>query len=288
MGQILIKSGHRSETHYLLESNVLGRDRSLGGNRISNRILPLFWLEIRYFKSNWAWRILNGEDQTKGSGAVLADGWRNFSYLISFPEITVEMIDSSPPETLIEDLLEDKFLLVDEVEGLLVNEGGYFLCGETIHQLENYEIFVLENKKRYRLWIPEGIGSTEVRTVSIYDEVYLECDLRNLQASFTSEKSKIVCKGEVIRLLAAYASERKDSNEGWLSNEQVFERWLKLGGNSNSDVKRMNWERNKLCNQLYKAGLSKTMGLFERKRVGVAWYHRLKIEPEQIFVKQDE
>ena len=75
---------------------------------------------------------MNGEDQTKGSGAVLADGWRNFSHLISFPEITVEMIDSSPPETLIEDLFEEKFLLVDEVEGLLVNEGGYFICGEVI------------------------------------------------------------------------------------------------------------------------------------------------------------
>ena len=124
MGQILIKNGHRIDTHHLLESNVLGRDRSLGSNRISNRSVPLFWLEIRYFKSNWAWRILNGESQTKGSGAVLGDGWRKFSHLIRFPEIIVEMIDASPPETLIEDLLEEEFLLVDEVEELRVNEYG--------------------------------------------------------------------------------------------------------------------------------------------------------------------
>jgi hypothetical protein len=80
--------------------------------------------------------------------------------------------------------------------------------------------------------------------------------------------------------------ERRDREEGWMSNEQVFERWLKLGGNSISEVKRMNWDRNKLCNQLYNAGLAKTMGLFEKKREGATWYHRLNIEPEKIFVKQ--
>ena len=285
MGQILIKNGHRIDTHYLLESNVLGRDRSLGGNRISNGALPLFWLEIRYFKSKWAWRILNGEAQTKGSGAVLGDGWRKFSHLIRFPEITVEMVDSSQPQTLIEDLLEEEFLLVNEIEELLVNEEGCFLYGETIRQLENFEIFTLENQKTYRLWMPEGIERSRVCRVSVSGEVFLECDLINLQALFTSNNFEIECTGEVIRLLVVYALERRDREEGWMSNEQVFERWLKLGGNSISEVKRMNWDRNKLCNQLYNAGLAKTMGLFEKKRVGTTWYHRLNIEPEKIFVK---
>lgn len=282
MGQILIKNSYRTETRYLLESNVLGRDRSLGSNRLPNRHVPLFWVEIRYFQGSWAWRVLNGEAQTRGSGAVLGDGWRKFSHLIRFQEVVIELLDPSSPKSLIEDLQEGKLIPLEEIDELLVNEDGYFLCEEQTRKLENFEIFVLEDQKPYRLWIPEGIEGSFVRPVSVSDELYLDCDLKNLHALFSSKNAEIRCSGEVIRLLTVYAQERKSSEEGWLNNEQVFERWLELGGNSSSELKRMNWERNKLCNQLYQAGLAKTMGLFEKKRVGVTWYHRLNLEPKQI------
>lgn len=284
MGQILIKNGYRVETRHLLESNVLGRDRSLGSNRISNREIPLFWIEVRYFLGNWAWRVLNGEAQTRGAGAVLGDGWRKLSHSVRFQEVVIELIDPSAPKVLIEDLEGRELVPIDERAELLVNEDGYFLCDDQFRKLNNFEVFVLENQKSFRLWIPEGIEGSFVRPVSVSDGLYLDCDLKKLHALFSFRDAEIECSGEVIRLLTVYAQGRISSKDGWLNNEQVFERWLELGGNRVSEVKRMNWERNKLCNQLFQAGLAKTMGLFEKKRIGVTWYHRLNLEPAQISV----
>ena len=81
-----------------------------------------------------------------------------------------------------------------------------------------------------------------------------------------------------------YAVE-KQQGTGWVDSNTALAAWVELGGNSSSDVARISWERNKASQaNLLDQSVQGVDQLFERYRQHTLWFHRLSLEPNQIFI----
>ena len=78
---VLLKYGLRVKRSFVGEQWVWKESRIWNENH-PKKILPLFWLEVRWMSGQWVWRALNSEDDTRGKGSVLTHGWRAFQVKI--------------------------------------------------------------------------------------------------------------------------------------------------------------------------------------------------------------
>lgn len=284
MGSILIKTGLQTKRLFLLDSNGFGRSPELGLGQIKLRMLPLFWLEIRWMNGQWLWRALNGEDSTVGKGTVITMGWRQFIGSIKYDSfVEIELLQDTPPIILIENITQKKRSPIQEFNGLHVSDLGYHLEVDS-PLLQNGEIFVLEGMP-YRIWIPQYyVPSRESICAVSTDGYHLDLYAQSLKAVFSWPHHSVELVGEYVRVLILYALERKNSDEGWINTQEAYEVWLELGGNANSPIKRLSWERNKLRASLLENKVSQVDSLFERQRHGTQWSHRFTLNPENITI----
>ena len=101
-------------------------------------------------------------------------------------------------------------------------------------------------------------------------------------------KRRKLCQShrECVRVLAAYALVRRDESYtegGWLTAPESHQQWLKLGGNPNSGIERLGFERGKLRSQLRKAGVLDVKDLFERKHPDIARCYDFRRVPIRLF-----
>ena len=285
MGMILLKYGLRTKRLPVLESNGFGRSQELGLRRIPVKGLPLFWLEIRWLGNQWVWRVLNAENETKGRGPLLSNGWRELTDRIIFQSTTkvqIELFDGSPPGVLVESLQNSTIVPVDEVRGLHVSDLGYRVDLDQ-PLLQNGEVFVLEGHP-YRLWIPQSYAPSIDSSFMVTDsDMTLDIFTSELRAEFSIGQRTVSIQGEFVRVLWVYAQERVDG-EGWLDSQEALHLWIAFGGNSNSEAPRVSWERNKLRQALVDQQVFAVDNLFERFRQGVNWHHRLIFESTQITI----
>ena len=105
--------------------------------------------------------------------------------------------------------------------------------------------------------------------------------------SFEVGPSRIELSAEMTRLVIPYAEARVNHyayEDGWITREEAYERWIELGGNPSSPSQRIGWMRGKLKTHLAKAGLADVDALFESRRLGQWYANRLGLMPEQIVV----
>lgn len=285
MGVLEISDGTRNRRLPLLSSNVLGRSKKLGLGCIPNKSVPSFWVEIRYLKNTWAWRSLQADERTKGAGAHLKARWRKLSKKLTLESgVSLRLIEESPPEEMIDNLRKHERIPIRDIDFIRHNERGYFLDtdSETI-ALEDGEIFVLDGES-YQFWDNNDMIQTFESVFTIEDGPQVDIDILDLKAYVSVAKKGVELKGEHIRILAAYAKARLDDgdNGGWRSKEEIFEVWIALGGNETSNAKRVNWERSKICTKLFEQGVAGTNELFEGRREGSVWLHRLNIASSNI------
>ena len=280
--KISITIFQHTHTLVLLESNMIGRSVSLGAGRINFQKLPEFWLEIRYFRKQWHWRALEGLDKTKGVGTFVDPNWRQFTSSIKYANVLkVDLLSDRPPQPLWENLNTHRRLPLVDMEGCTQDESGFHIETEGGQRtLQNGEIFT-HNHSPVAVWIPEDIQPTLDDFLKINHIKNIDIDLKRGKMVFTGSQSQsIVYQGEGTRVLAAYVLAGSEKPDRWVSNQDVYSCWIDLGGNPDSKVARINWERNKLCTSLYKAGIAGTQQMFDRVRRGQTWFMQLNIEPE--------
>jgi hypothetical protein len=275
MGQILVNQMGRTTIIPLKEHTILGRSpKSDILIRLSN--VPSLWLEIRYIQGHWLWNVLNGDDNTMGAGPYTHNHWRRFSKKIRFNnQITLELIDDTAPQILIEDTdkgfhqLND-FPLIEQVST------SKFKVANQI--LENGTAFIYDGTI-YTIWIPGSVHNTEDSVPSEMDLGILSLNLDACKATFEFGPRKYLLTGESVRALATYALALQGDTP-WLTTEEAFVDWVNLGGSNESPTERITWERNKIMGKLSKQGLFPLSNLFQRRRRGVAWEHRLDFSGE--------
>ena len=282
---ILLKYGLKVKRLPLLESNGFGRSPEFGMRMIPVKNLPLFWLEVRWMSGQWVWRTLNSAEETRGKGGVLAHGWRIFQDRVYFrsPNIVLlELFDNGPPEAMVESLTEGSLIPTSEFNGLHIGDAGYRVNMESAI-LTNGESFVWKGEA-YRLWLPQNYAPSIERILQLsHETLRLDIYPKSLRAVFSSGMNSVVIQGELVRVLWMYALERLQG-DGWVDSITALDAWIKLGGNRNSDVARISWERNKLRKLLLDQAVQGVDQLFERYRQQTVWFHRLSLDQSQIAI----
>jgi len=289
LGQIRLKIGDNESLHFLSGSTLIGRHPNCDIH-LADAHAPLVWLEIRYRQSQWDWRVLGGADQTRGSGANLARGWRALSgqgarSRVSLADVGhLELSCEKAPVRMVRDLNNGQCVTGAALDELLEQVNGLtFALDENAHArnpLLPGESFA-HNGRVYRLSGPPLPGDTENKSFSItHPDCCVDIDLENLCATFTLGQSECKITGECIRVLAVYGEFQADqapSECPWLNRSEVYERWLGLGGNPNSPIVRMGWERGKVRTLLSRAGAGDVGRLFESRRRGGQAETRLRV-----------
>ncbi len=222
--------------------------------------IPQFWLEIRWKGSTWAWRVLNAEEETRGMGAMKSHGWRELPPdparvpSISLGDVArIEFLSIDPPHTFAQniqtgevhagDALDD---LWEDVDGQIYRF-GWEEAGQGQNQALNDGDLLVSDGDLYRVFMtasspPTMMGSMDLAT----QECEVEIDLDTMTATFESSRGSASASGECVRVLAAYALARRDENRvdgGWLTAQEIYNRWVDLGGNASSKMDRPGFER---------------------------------------------
>ncbi|MEC7987614.1 MAG: hypothetical protein VX278_20775 [Myxococcota bacterium] len=285
MGTVLLSQGNKRRRLILSSSNLIGRHWRCELS-ISNERLPLYWIEIRWLESHWAWRVLWGSDFTRGTGAVLQRGWRKWSSgRIYFHDILhLELSDPSPPTLLFEELRTKKRFTLMDLEGrvLYTQHGVQTLYSEQVYQ--DGEILTV-GENIYRVHLPVRWSPSKRAELDLGDaELALDIDVETLEAVFTVKNVECKLMGEPVRMLYVYARHRKEDPDGWLSSENAFRLWVEFGGTTTSPIERLNWERAKVRNMLAMNSAINTEQIFERTRKKRKWLIRMRIKSQNINI----
>jgi hypothetical protein len=99
--------------------------------------------------------------------------------------------------------------------------------------------------------------------------VSLDVDAGALHAVLHQGGVQVVMTGEHVRVLAVYAEARRlpATSGGWLSATEAWTAWRALGGNPDSPVDRIGWDRGRCRSHLARLGVAGVERLFETRRV---------------------
>lgn len=284
MGSVLIKTNHSTKITYLKEVNMFGRHWTSDFQFQDDSRVPMIWLEIRWYNSQWCWRVLNRIDATTGNGKFVSSTWRKFSKIIRLQKVvSIELVSNSPPQTLLEDIESKKILPLIDFDLLRRTKKGDVTFEGVIYQ--NMDLITI-NKKVYKLWIPSlNLIDTDGGYLDIGSkDCVLDIDFKILRATLTVASNSIVLEGESVRVLTTYAIS-KLNGDSWLSTEDAFKQWITLGGKSDSEQSRMAWERNKIRGKLVEQKVENAGKLFYRRREGVDWLHSLTLSKDNIYIE---
>ena len=221
--------------------------------------VPLYWLEIRWVGSRWAWRNLGDGTNTAGSGKELGRGWRTLETggrVLRGSSVKLHVDPDGPPTLMLWDMLKRHWVAEQgrmEILREALAEAGHVSDADPLVNAEDGDI-VMWRGRPFRVQLPP------VDAAPIHDEeeeepepLSVEIDATNLRAVFSSGQQEYVVKGECVRVLSAYADARLsalDEEGGWVTLREVFETWVDMGGNPDSPERRMSWEKGKLRKQL--------------------------------------
>lgn len=289
MGRIKLETPDQVMAGVLTETTLVGRHWRCDVV-LNHPGVPLYWLELRWLASRWAWRCLGAEERTFGKGTPKQGGWRYLDVgheVLLGPQVAkLSLMDGDAPGLVLEDLHSGQRLHGDERFDFvgLGAQGPHAVGDPEERPLVDGEIF--ESRGRhFRLWRPQGWQPTREPVIMITERgLLLEVDRESLCVRLWSEDAEVELCGEVVRALVPYVQARLDDprndDGGWRTNDEILAAWIALGGNVDSPRERMNWERNKLRSLLTELGVSRSDLLFERKRTAGTWRHRVALKAE--------
>ena len=168
MGTLLINDATGAHAIPLCASTLVGR-HFLCCYPIVDPTIHLYWLEIRWSGDRWLWRILAGEERTRGPGAIRDGIWRELNAknarggrIVWDDRCSVEIVDDSPPQLAGRCLRTGTWLDADAAATLVEpNADG------TWHVIENGEhctdAVVDDNGRPVQVYLP---GSMKTPTSS--------------------------------------------------------------------------------------------------------------------------
>lgn len=286
MGILFMKFGSKRSRLLLSSSNLIGRHWRCD-TAISNKSVPLYWVEVRWFDTHWGWRSLTAAEQTRGAGARMENGWRKWGKgKISLGDtITLELTDSSPPKICFEHLETKERTTVLDMNGRVFVRGNTVFCSsdDEIPYVDG-SIIDIEGVF-YRVHIPKPWASSQSTELDIdHERLQLDIDLESLKATFTQGRVDCNIYGEPVRLLYVFAQLKKQYSCQYFSSEEIFTYWCTHGGTESSPLERMNWERAKIKNLLSAKQVANVGLLFLRKKEKRKWFFQLGVDANNITI----
>lgn len=295
MGRILLHADGRLRVVPLASVSLFGRHWSCHA-RVGDPVVPMFWLEVRWRgDAGWNWRDVAETDGTVGPGEVLDGAWRGMTVRagrgtrVRGPGDTwIELTDASPPGLVLADLHSGELLDgADAEERVEVRHDGVAdprRDHEASLLLRDGEVIVVDGRA-WRVHVPFVPVDTSRRWVDVSDAgCALDLHRETLTATFTTARGSVTARGECVRVLLVYAVARSNEpiDDGWLASTEAHAAWVALGGNPDSVVERLSWERGKLRSALTRAGAMGLDGLFERRTWAGVPEFRLGLPPAAI------
>ena len=288
MGSI-ITSTHAHPVE-LSSSTLIGRGHNCD-IRIQSERVPNFWIELRWLKEAWAWRVLTAEDATRGAGKVGRHGWRVLpknnpsSRIVLGAHAWVSLVESAPPQPLARCLRTGSVCTGEALRKLLARHRDE-VGGQQRASTGDGAILV-EADHVWRISIPriKAVTPTHVRVPRLStDLIWLAIKPESLEATFTVGDKEVMVQGEPVRTLLIYARESLRGGTGWLDNETAWRRWVLSGGNATSSSDRLGWDRGKLRTALRANGIEEVGSLFERRRQHGVPLLRLGLDPSLVEI----
>lgn len=284
---ILLHTYKGQRARFLLSSsNLVGRhwrcDLSFDAE-----IVPLYWLEIRWWDSFWAWRVLSAQDQTKGTGMLLHNNWRKWKQgktITLGGDLVLELSSGEAPVLLLENTKTKARRTIDDMNGLVeYAHNGVCLASEEEEKVYTDGEMIIVQDEIFQVHVPQSWSTSRDSEMDIvHEDLLLDIDIASLKATFTQGNHDCTIHGEPVRLLCVYAQFKKDHPEQFFCSEEIFAEWVSLGGTSTSPLERLNWERAKIKNKLSTKKAKNIEKLFTRKKSKKKWVFQLVIPEENI------
>lgn len=249
--------------------------------RVDDTGIPSHWLELRWAAGGWRWRALAGAERTRGVGMLAEDGWRTLPpsspgrpQRIRLDDLaSVELEEGGAPVPFLLNL-HDGSVRSDEAMDEIVElrEDGRLIPfhaeGAAAAALTDGDVVVHEGRA-WRAHLPTPPEATQrVRIDLGRPGASIDVDPQALRATVHQGEVDVTITGEHVRVLIAYAlAARDDANGGWLTAEEAWASWRALGGNPQSPIDRIGWDRGRCRSQLSRAGVGGVDGLFEARRM---------------------
>ena len=122
-----------------------------------------------------------------------------------------------------------------------------------------------------RLHLPGGVASTlEASRDLLKPGLSVEFDRARLTATLHQGRAAVTVRGECARVLALYVRARnpESADSGSLRPSEAWTGWVAAGGNAQSPLDRLSWERGELRTQLARLRVANVDALFELSREG--------------------
>jgi hypothetical protein len=283
MALVRVTTGGQSRTVPLAADCLVGRAAGCLV-RVPDAAVPSFWLELRWFEGGWRWRALAGIERTRGSGMLADDGWRSLQpsaegrpQRIRLDDLlAVELIEGGPPSAFAIDLLDGQIRVGDTLAEVVEvrTDGRVWTLGPdeaSVRVLTDGDVFLHEGRP-WRAFLPDTLPPTlRVQLDLTRSDASMAVDADALRATFLQGGQDVAIVGEHVRALVVYAlARREDPEGGWLDADAAYARWRALGGNPQSPVDRIGWDRGRCRSHLSREGVGGVEALFEmRRRHGV-------------------
>ncbi len=296
MARIEIHGLDGSSTRPLATSTLLGRSRACTWPLTGPRV-PLYWVELRWV-GRWAWRVLVGEDLTRGPGRVEPDGWRQLregDQLQGPDDVVVRLVQGGPPEPFAVDLERHEVLLGEALDTVIEErgDGAWPLAAEhdLLRQspLDDAEVFRTASRLlRYHAGQPpqrteRGRASLDSPDCELAIRLVADgpCSLQVLDGA-----EAVQLQGEFVRALVPYVEARRQDMPpgGWLELDAAHFRWQQLGGSAGSSRDRIAQDRSRLCRTLGREGVASAARLFETRRGPEGWVTRVVLPGDRLFI----
>lgn len=262
--------------------------------RIDDPFVPMHWLEIRWSTRGWRWRALSGETRTRGVGGLSDDGWRLLPdspaarpQRVRFGDtLSIELTAGGPPEPFLMDLQTGETLTGEAMDAVVEPRDDRLLRvaldDTAAAPLRDGDVVVHEGRA-WRVHLAEApLPTAHVRIDLARGNATLEVVDADFRAVVHQSGAEAAIAGEHVRALAVYARARATDTPrgGWLSVQGAWEAWVAAGGNPQSPVERLAWDRARCRTHLARQGVGGLEQLFETRRIGGAPHYRLGIDVE--------
>ena len=287
---LLVRTADATRAAPLAASTLVGRHPA-SQVRIDDPRVPLLWLELRWHGSSWAWRALGGHDRTRGAGAPLSEGWRHLaagSRVRLDEHVSVELVTEAGPVAMLLDPITGELAPPDVLDRLIEVRDGRMLPiaaeGDSRYALADGELVADPFRTglapgrvaAWRACLSDAPPPTLQARLDLTRPYEVALDEDDTRATFLQGTASAMVRGECARVLAVFVVARRDDlpRGGWLTPVAAWDAWVALGGNPQSPVARLAWERAKLRALLARQGVAGLDTLFEVERlpaVRVRW-----------------
>lgn len=258
--------------------------------------MPLYWLELRW-GGHWAWRVLVGEDETRGPGRVQPGGWRRLSEgdrIVGPADVEVHLVEGGAPVPFALDVESGERLEAGSLDSVVeLREDGAWPVGaeddpRRVDALADGEIFRAAHRV---LRFHDGQALTQtIRAPVTLQSPACTLGLRDDDGAWVLEVLErdevLTVAAEYVRVLVPYAEVRRSDMPpgGWLELDAAHFRWHQLGGSAESGRDRIAQDRSRLCRALAAAGVGAAPSLFETRRGPEGWVTRVRLPADRLSI----